>query len=108
MAAATVLGDGAEWIWNLAEQRFSGASQCLDSWHAAGHLGDGAREAFGTGAEAEAALDLGKRRLLEDGYWGVSEWIGELAIKMPAGISTSASTQQSRTKPVIAGNTKNW
>jgi hypothetical protein len=81
----TVLGDGAEWIWNLAERHFPGASQCLDFWHGAGHLGDGARAVFGPGAEALAELDRGELKLLEDGYWGVTEWVGELAIKMPAG-----------------------
>jgi hypothetical protein len=81
----SVLGDGAEWIWNLAERRFSGASQCLDFWHGAGHLGDGARAVFGAGGEAEAELGRGKGRLLEDGYWGVTEWVGELAAKVPAG-----------------------
>jgi hypothetical protein len=79
-----VLGDGAEWIWNLAEQRFGGASQCLDFWHAAGHLGDGAKAVFGPGTEAEAALDQGKKKLLEDGYCGVVEWMGELGLKIPA------------------------
>ncbi len=82
----SVLGDGAEWIWNLAEQRFSGSSQCLDFWHGAGHLGDGAKAVFGSGSgEAEAELDRGKRRLLDDGYWGVTEWVGELAVKVPVG-----------------------
>jgi hypothetical protein len=80
-----VLGDGAEWIWNLAEQRFPGASQCLDFWHGSGHLGDGVKAVFGSGDEAEAELDRGQMRLLEDGYWGVAEWIGELGVKMPAG-----------------------
>jgi len=80
-----VLGDGAEWIWNLAEQRLPGASQCLDFWHGSGHLGAGAKAVFGPGVEAEAELDRGQMRLLEDGYWGVAEWIGELAVKMPAG-----------------------
>ncbi len=81
----SVLGDGAEWIWNLAQRRFPGASQCLDFWHGAGHLGDGARTVFGSGGEAEAALDRGKKKLLEDGYCGVVEWVGELGLEMPAG-----------------------
>jgi hypothetical protein len=82
----SVLGDGAEWIWNLAGRRFPGASQCLDFWHGAGHLGDGAKAVFGSGSgEAEAELDRGKGRLLEDGYWGVTEWVGELALKVPVG-----------------------
>ena len=48
-------------------------------------LGDGAKGVFGVGVEAEAALDRGQKRLLEDGYWGVAEWVGELAVRMPAG-----------------------
>lgn len=83
--AISVLGDGAEWIWNLAGLHFAGAAQCLDFWHGSGHLGDGAKAVFGSGPEAEAALDRGQGRLLEDGYWGVTEWVGELAATMPAG-----------------------
>ena len=33
-----VLGDGAEWIWNLAEQHFPGAIQIVDLYHARQHL----------------------------------------------------------------------
>jgi hypothetical protein len=29
-----VMGDGAEWIWNLAEQHFPGAVQIVDLYHA--------------------------------------------------------------------------
>ena len=83
--AIHVLGDGAEWIGNLAEHRFRGASQCLDFWHGSGHLGAAAKGVFGPGVEAEAELDRGQMRLLGDGYWGEVEWVGELAVKMPAG-----------------------
>lgn len=87
-----VLGDGAEWIGNLAERRFPGASQCLDFWHGAGYLGAVAKAVFGSGrGAAAAALARGKGRLLEDGYWGVTEWIGELASKMPPGGDGAAS-----------------
>ena len=82
----SVLGDGAEWIWNLAGRHFDGASQCLDFWHAAGHLGEGAKAVFGSDGEAaKAALGRGKGKLLEDGYCGVVEWAGELGLEIPAG-----------------------
>jgi hypothetical protein len=82
----SVLGDGAEWVWNLAARRFPGASQCLDFWHGAGYLGAAANATFGSGrGEAAAALGRGKGRLLADGYWGVTEWIGDLASEMPPG-----------------------
>ncbi len=33
-----VIGDGAEWIWNLANQYFPGATQIVDLFHAREHL----------------------------------------------------------------------
>ena len=39
-----VMGDGAEWIWNLAEQYFPGATQIVDLFHARQHLWDLARK----------------------------------------------------------------
>ena len=33
-----VLGDGAAWIWNLADEYFPGAIQIVDIFHAKGHL----------------------------------------------------------------------
>jgi hypothetical protein len=38
-----VLGDGAEWIWNLAQQHFPGAIQIVDLFHARQHLWESAR-----------------------------------------------------------------
>ncbi len=34
------MGDGAEWIWNLAAQHFPGALQIVDLYHARQHLWD--------------------------------------------------------------------
>ena len=39
-----VLGDGAEWIWNMAHQQFPGAMQIVDLYHARQHLGELARQ----------------------------------------------------------------
>jgi len=41
-----VLGDGAEWIWNIAGQHFAGAIQIVDIWHAREHLWDVAAKLF--------------------------------------------------------------
>ena len=41
-----VMGDGAEWIWNLAEQHFPGAIQIVDLYHARQHLWDLARKLY--------------------------------------------------------------
>lgn len=42
-----VLGDGAPWIWNLAEQHFPGAVQIVDVWHARQHVWEVAHAVFG-------------------------------------------------------------
>jgi hypothetical protein len=39
-----VMGDGAEWIWNLADQYFPGATQIVDLYHARQHLWELARK----------------------------------------------------------------
>jgi len=41
-----VMGDGAEWIWNLADQHFPGAVQIVDLYHARQHLWDLARKLY--------------------------------------------------------------
>ena len=35
-----VLGDGAEWIWNVASEHFHGATQIIDLYHAKEHVSD--------------------------------------------------------------------
>ncbi len=41
-----VMGDGAEWIWNIADQHFPGAIQIIDLYHARQHLWDLARKLY--------------------------------------------------------------
>jgi len=41
-----VMGDGAEWIWNLAQEYFPGAIQIVDLYHARQHLWDLARKLY--------------------------------------------------------------
>lgn len=45
-----VLGDGAPWIWNLADEYFPGAIQIVDLYHACQHLSDLAKLAYGIGS----------------------------------------------------------
>jgi hypothetical protein len=85
-AELSVLGDGAEWVWNLAERHFDGAGELLDIWHGAEYLADGAKAVCGQGSEAaKEQAARGRQRLLEDGYWGVTQWVGELAGLSAAG-----------------------
>ncbi len=45
----SVLGDGAEWIWNLVAAWFFAAAQLLDVFHALEHLAAAGRQALGKG-----------------------------------------------------------
>ena len=42
-----VLGDGALWIWNLADEQFPGALQIVDRFHAKQKLSDVAKDVYG-------------------------------------------------------------
>jgi hypothetical protein len=46
-----VLGDGALWIWNLADEQFPGAVQIVDLFHAKGHVIDVAKAVYGPTSE---------------------------------------------------------
>jgi hypothetical protein len=43
-----VIGDGAEWIWNLADHHYLGATQIVDVWHACEHVHALAAAYYGT------------------------------------------------------------
>ena len=59
LTTITVLGDGAEWIWNAATRQFGGCHQLLDIYHAAEHIGTAAKRLFGEGAAADEWLERG-------------------------------------------------
>ncbi len=44
-----MLGDGAKWIWNLADEHFPDAVQIVDRFHAKHHLSDVAKSIYGAG-----------------------------------------------------------
>ncbi len=46
-ARRAVLGDGAQWIWNLADEHFPDAIQIVDRFHAKQHLSDVAKAIYG-------------------------------------------------------------
>ena len=63
-----VMGDGAEWIWNLAEQHFPGAVQIVDLYHARQHLWELARRLHPNDeANQKAWMKVHQRRLLDNG-----------------------------------------
>ncbi len=62
-----VLGDGAPWIWNLATERFPGAIQIVDLYHAKGHLCEVAKAIYGPGTDLAASWGKLRRDELEQG-----------------------------------------
>ncbi len=73
-AQVSVLGDGAEWIWNQARAQLPGAAGLLDIYHAGEHLASCGHKLFGEGtAEARAWLDETRAALLGGGWPALAE-----------------------------------
>ena len=49
-ARVIVLGDGAVWIWGLAEEHFPGATQIVDLYHAREHVAELGKLLYGPGS----------------------------------------------------------
>jgi len=62
-----VLGDGAPWIWNLADEQFPGAIQIVDLYHAKGHLWDVAKAIYGAGTNLAEQWAKQRRDELDEG-----------------------------------------
>ena len=66
-----VIGDGAEWIWNLAQQHFPGAVQIVDLYHARQHLWELARLLYPNDRKRQNAwIGLHQKRWLDKGKLG--------------------------------------
>jgi hypothetical protein len=63
-----VMGDGAEWIWNLADLHFPGAIQIVDLYHARQHLWELARKLHPNDTVGQKAwMKIHQKRLLDKG-----------------------------------------
>ena len=63
-----VIGDGAEWIWNLAADHFPGAIQIVDLYHARQHLWELARKLYPRDEVNQRAwMKVHQKRLLDKG-----------------------------------------
>jgi len=66
-----VIGDGAEWIWNLVQQHFPGAVQIVDLYHARQHLWDLVRLLYPDDRKRQNAwIGLHQKRWLDKGKIG--------------------------------------
>jgi hypothetical protein len=62
-----IIGDGAEWIWNIADDQFPGALQIVDLYHAREHYWELGRAVYATQPKQLAAWTLARREELDRG-----------------------------------------
>ncbi len=62
-----VVGDGAAWIWNLADEQFYGATQIIDLYHAREHYWNVARTCFGQDKEKLRQWTEARKQELDEG-----------------------------------------
>ena len=62
-----VIGDGAEWIWNLADQHFPGAIKIVDLFHARQHLWELARKLHPNDEAKQKQWMIVHQNLLDNG-----------------------------------------
>ena len=62
-----ILGDGAPWIWRLADECFPDALQIVDIFHAKGHLFEVARALYGAGTDLAGQWGKQRRDELDQG-----------------------------------------
>lgn len=65
-----VLGDGAPWIWRIADELFPEAVQIVDLFHAKQHLWDVAKAVYGPGTDMAERWAKRRRDELDDGRLG--------------------------------------
>jgi hypothetical protein len=80
-----VMGDGAEWIWNLAGHHFPGAVQIVDLYHARQHLWELARKLHPNDMMNQKAwMKVHQKRMLDKGK------IEKLVLSLQSTESTNA------------------
>jgi hypothetical protein len=85
-AGVLVIGDGAMWIWRLADDRFKEARQRLDFYHAVQHLAVVGRALFGEDqAKLKSWLKPLVRQLKHQSAVKVVEQLEEILAQLPAG-----------------------
>ncbi len=80
-----VLGDGAPWIWNLAQEHFYDSHQVVDWYHATEHLAAAARLLEGEGTPAAKRWFKAQETVLFQGYAArIAQMLTTAAQEQPA------------------------
>ena len=88
----TVLGDGAEWIWNIAAERLPQAAEVLDVFHALEHVADAAKSAWGEGTPAaRKQQESASQALIAHGKAGLERWLSEAFAQAPQPLNETAA-----------------
>lgn len=66
-AKKVIIGDGAEWIWNIAGQHFPGAIQIVDLYHARQHLWELVRALYPGNEAKQKRWIMRQQSKLDDG-----------------------------------------
>jgi hypothetical protein len=94
-AGALVIGDGAVWIWRLADDRFKEARQRLDFYHAVQHLAAVGRALFVEDQpKLKAWLKPLVRQLKNESAVKVVEQLEEILSQLPKGESAQAVAKE--------------
>jgi hypothetical protein len=76
------LGDGAEWIWRMVEDRFKGAVQIVDFYHACEHLSTLCQSLAKKPDQSEQLFKAWRRRLKNNGLPRIMREACQLAGKL--------------------------
>jgi hypothetical protein len=87
------IGDGAEWIWNLAKERFADAVQIVDFYHACEHLYALCRALEEDETRAKARYKRWRRRLKNNGLPRILEETAERLPELNAQAREAAQDQ---------------
>lgn len=94
-ASALVIGDGAVWIWRLADDRWPQARQRLDFYHAVQHLAAVGRAVHGENPEKlKAWLKPLVRQLKHESSVKVIRQLDEALAALPAGTTATAVAKE--------------
>lgn len=86
--AVTVLGDGAEWIWNLAADHLPQATGVLDIYHLLDHVNRAMTAMGGTAETIQNRCEAGRRAVLSEGKLGLEKWLGGVFAAFPSDAAT--------------------